>query len=229
MFLIGPIAEVMGWIMNAIYGFLSSFGIYNIGLCIIVFTILVNLIMTPLRVKQQKNSKIQALVTPEMQAIQAKYKGKVDERSTRMQQAELQNLYDKYGYSPSGGCLPLLIEMPIIISLYQVIYKIPGYVAGVKETFMGIVDAALAHGDFATKIADLAKANGIDPTKVNLTGATDASVNSIIDLFYKFDQADWSKFYQLFDGIESKISGFLQKTVAIRIGGGGMKLEVELN
>ena len=124
-FLIGPLGDLLGWIMNGIYVFFEGFGIYNIGLCIIMFTLLVNLILTPLRIKQQKSSKLQAVMNPEIQAITAKYKGKTDDRSVRMQQAEMQAVYDKYGFSQFGGCLPLLIEMPIILALYQVIYRIP--------------------------------------------------------------------------------------------------------
>ena len=99
-FLIGPLGDLLGWIMNGIYVFFEGFGIYNIGLCIIMFTLLVNLILTPLRIKQQKSSKLQAVMNPEIQAITAKYKGKTDDRSVRMQQAEMQAVYDKYGFFP---------------------------------------------------------------------------------------------------------------------------------
>ena len=209
MFIIGPISELLGWIMNGIYMFFEGFGIYNIGLCIIVFTILVNLLLFPLRIKQQKSSKLQAVINPEMQAITAKYKGKRDDKSMRDQQAELQALYDKYGYSQFGGCLPLLIEMPIIVALYQVIYRIPAYVSSVKDVFMSVVNEAVAYGDFASKIGDLANANGMNPANYDFSGASEASVNYIIDLFYKFDRADWNTFYTTFDGIQDKVSGFV--------------------
>ena len=211
MFLIGPISELLGWIMNGIYLFFEGFGIYNIGLCIIVFTLLVNVLLLPLRIKQQKSSRLQAVMNPEIQAITAKYKGKSDEKSVRMQQAELQSVYDKYGFSQFGGCLPLLVEMPIVVALYQVIYRIPAYVSSVKDVFMSVVNEAVAHGDFATKIAELATANGMDPSKYDLSGVGQTSVNYIIDLFYKFDKADWSAFYNVFEGIQDKVGGFVDQ------------------
>lgn len=207
------LADALGWVMNGIYNFFQNFGISNIGLCIIIFTLIINIILTPLRIKQQKSTKIQSVITPEMQAITNKYKGKADEKSQRMQQAEMSALYEKYGFSPMGGCLPLLIEMPIIIALYQVIYRIPAYVTSVGNTFKNIVNAALAQGGFVTKIAELATAKGMSPEKFDLTGATDASVNSIIDLFAKFDVNNWKTFYEAFPGIESQVSGEVSKVL----------------
>ncbi|MBQ5951534.1 MAG: membrane protein insertase YidC [Lachnospiraceae bacterium] len=123
-----------------------------------------------------------------------------------MQQAEIQALNEKYGFSPMGGCLPLLVEMPIIIALYQVIYRIPAYVSSIRGLYQTVVNAALAHGgDFVTKITDLAKAVNVDPTKVDLTGATDASINNIIDMFAKFDATKWNTFYESFSGIQSQV------------------------
>ena len=65
---------------------------------------------------------------PEMRKIQKKYAGKKDTASMAKQQEELQILYEKYGTSPTGGCLPLLIQMPILFALYPVVSDIPRYV-----------------------------------------------------------------------------------------------------
>ena len=72
----GPIAEILGWIMEALFQFTSLFGVVNIGLSIILFTVVMKLIMFPLTLNQQKSSKIMAVMQPELQAIQKKYKGK---------------------------------------------------------------------------------------------------------------------------------------------------------
>ena len=75
--IIGQIASVMGWIMDGIYKMLDGlFGIQNIGLCIIIFSILIFAFMTPLQIKQQKFSKLSAIMQPEIQKIQKKYQGK---------------------------------------------------------------------------------------------------------------------------------------------------------
>ena len=88
--IIGQIAVVMGWIMNAIYKVLEAVGIQNLGLCIIIFSILIYLCMTPLQIKQQKFSKLSAIMQPEIQKIQKKYQGKKDQDSMMKMQEETQ-------------------------------------------------------------------------------------------------------------------------------------------
>ena len=81
--IIGQLATVMGWIMDGIYRLLNIFGIQNIGLCIIIFSILIYLCMTPLQIKQQKFSKLSAIMQPELQKIQKKYKGKNNDTAAK--------------------------------------------------------------------------------------------------------------------------------------------------
>ena len=95
--ILGPIANALGWILNAIFGFLSNFGIENAGLCIIIFTFLVNALMIPLTLKQQKFTKLSSVMNPELQKVNAKYAGKKDEASMRKMQLETQAVYEKYG------------------------------------------------------------------------------------------------------------------------------------
>ena len=71
------VAEVMGWLMNGIY----KIGIHNLGLCIILFTIIIYAFMIPLQIKQQKFSKMNAVMSPELQKISKKYRGKKDQAS----------------------------------------------------------------------------------------------------------------------------------------------------
>ena len=123
--IIGWIAQLLGWIMNGIYIVLDAIGIPNIGLAIIFYTIIVYMLMTPLQVKQQKMSKMMSVVQPEMQKVQKKYQGKRDQASQMKMQEETMAIYQKYGVSPTGSCLPLLIQMPLLFALYQVIYHIP--------------------------------------------------------------------------------------------------------
>ena len=77
--------------------------------------------MIPLTIKQQKTTKLMSVMNPEIQAIQKKYKGKTDNESLQRQNVEVQAVYEKYGTSMTGGCLPLLIQMPILFALYRVI------------------------------------------------------------------------------------------------------------
>ena len=135
-----PFALILGYIMEGIFWVLDKLGIPNIGLSIILFTIITYLLMLPLTVKQQKFSKLSARMNPELQAIQAKYKGKSDQASMEKMQQETQLVYSKYGVNPSGSCLQLLIQMPILFALYRVIYSMPAYVAQIKNAYFPLVD-----------------------------------------------------------------------------------------
>ena len=115
----------MGWIMDGIYRVLDLVGIQNLGLCIIIFSIIIYALMTPLQVKQQKFSKLSSVMQPELQKIQKKYKDKKDQASVQKMQEETQLVYQKYGVSPTGSCVQLLIQFPVLMALWQVIYKIP--------------------------------------------------------------------------------------------------------
>jgi len=138
--ILGPFALIFGLVMNAIYELLDLVGIPNVALTIILFTLIANILMLPLTIKQQRYSRVSALVTPEIQKINKKYKGKTDEVSQRRMQAETMEVYKKYGASPSSGCLPLLISFPILLALYRIIYNIPSYVNSIHDLFMTIAE-----------------------------------------------------------------------------------------
>lgn len=133
--------------MRYLYIFLDNIGFANIGIAIILFTLIVKLLMFPLTLKQQKFSKLSNLMNPEIQAIQKKYKNKRDNESMMKMQEETQAVYAKYGTSPSGSCLQLLIQMPILFSLYYVISGIPAYVPEVKEIYEPISNVIVENYD----------------------------------------------------------------------------------
>ena len=91
--IMGTIISLFGYIMDFLFRITSSFGILNLGLCIILFTIITKLLLFPLTIKQQKSSKLMSLMNPEIQAVQKKYKGKKDQTSMTKQQMEMQAIY----------------------------------------------------------------------------------------------------------------------------------------
>lgn len=147
-FIIGFVAKLLGLIMEGIFSVIDLIGIPNIGLAIILFTIVVNLLMLPLTIKQQKFSKLSAKMQPEIQAIQNKYKDKKDTNSQMAMNEEVQMVYAKYGVSPTGSCMYLIIQMPILFALYRVIYSIPAYVTKIGDTF-GVLAAKIIESDNA--------------------------------------------------------------------------------
>ena len=143
-FIIGWIARLLGLIMNGIFYVIDLIGLPNVGLAIILFTIVVNLLMLPLTVRQQKFSKLSAKMDPEIQAIREKYKNRKDNESVMAMNQEIQTVYAKYGVSASGSCVQLLIQMPILFALYRVIYAIPAYVTKVGNTFRVLADKIIS-------------------------------------------------------------------------------------
>ena len=133
--ILGPVSKLLGYIMEGIFNVLYMLKIPNIGLAIILFTIVIYLLLMPLTIKQQKFSKLSAKMNPELQAIQKKYKNKKDNDSMMAMNMETQAVYAKYGVSPSGSCVQLLIQMPILLALYRVIGNIPAYVPKVYKPF----------------------------------------------------------------------------------------------
>lgn len=138
------IVWILGKIMEGIFTVIDAIGIPNIGLAIILFTIVVNLLMLPLTIKQQKFSKLSAKMSPELNAIRDKYKGKTDQNSQMAMNNDMQAVYAKYGVSPTGGCGYMLIQMPILFALYRVIYAMPAYVGKIGDTFRVLADKIIA-------------------------------------------------------------------------------------
>lgn len=199
---LSPIASILGYIMNGIYMFFHLFGIQNIALSIIIFTFFVRTLMLPLTIKQQKFSKLSARMNPELQAIQAKYKGKKDEASLRKQQEESQALYQKYGTNPASGCLPLLITLPIMFALYSVINNIPAYVGSVKSLYETVAISITG----IDKYADILK--GLSEGITRISPKNDfSSVNLVIDALVHFDTNHWNQLATSFPTISNVIGG----------------------
>lgn len=209
-----PFAWIMGVILNAIYEFVQLFGIHNIALCIFIFTFVIKMLMLPLTIKQQKYTKLSSKMSPELTKIQEKYKGKKDEESLRRQQAETQEVYSKYGTSPMGGCLPLLISLPIMFALYRVIYAIPAYVNDIRSLYETAAQSIInlpGHADAMVNfIGDNAIKITADLTKFRIE--TEEYTNSIIDILAKFSTANWDALLssEFFGEIAGSISGVVE-------------------
>lgn len=203
-FIIGDVARILGWIMNVLFNFLNGvFGIQNIGLCIILFTVIIYLLMLPLTIKQQKFSKLSAKMNPEIQQIQKKYKNKKDNESMMAMNEETQAVYAKYGVSPTGSCLQLLIQMPILFALYRVIMNVPAYVNGVKDVFTELAGRIMSAPGGTTFMEELGT-NG----RMYLESRDFTQTNTIIDVLYKLQDsgaATWQMLADKFPDMEGLI------------------------
>lgn len=155
------IGGILGEIINIFFEGLSLIGIPNIGLAIVLFTFVVYLLMLPSTIKQQKFSKLSAKMQPEIQAIQKKYKGKNDQVSMIKMNEETKAVYDKYGTSPTGGCLQMLVTLPIFFAMYRVIYNVPKYVDSVGNVFTGVVEKITSVKGYAETLQAFADENKV--------------------------------------------------------------------
>lgn len=191
--IIGQISVIMGWIMNGIYKFLDGlFGIQNLGLCIIIFSILIYLFMTPLQIKQQKFSKLSSVMQPELMKIQKKYKNKKDQASMQKMQEETSAVYQKYGVSPTGSCVQLVIQLPILWSLWHVIQNIPAYVGSVKSVLDGVAAQIISVSGYTDILQNFITDNKMTRVRLILDGST-ATSNSVIDFLYALSPSQWEK------------------------------------
>lgn len=206
-FIIGPVATLLGYIMNAIFMVLDKIGIPNIGLSIIIFTIVIYLCLLPLTIKQQKFSKLSAKMNPELQEIQKKYKGRRDNDSMIQMNEETQAVYKKYGVSPSGSCVQLLIQFPILLALYQVIYNVPAYVTSIKDTFMSVVDKLVHIEGSAEFLQTFKNASYYSKqfTDGNFVEGSEYMKNTFIDVLNKASTTEWMSLKTEFPSIADTV------------------------
>jgi YidC/Oxa1 family membrane protein insertase len=144
------------WLNNALVKFFEYIhnGVHSLipnanlsyGLAIILVTIIIRLILFPLNYKQIRSTVKMNEIQPEMKKLQEKYKN-----DPQRQQQEMMNLYKKHGVSPLGGCLPILLQWPVLIALYAVFMNLPG-IEGVKFLWLNNLAAAASMSDPATWI-----------------------------------------------------------------------------
>jgi YidC/Oxa1 family membrane protein insertase len=149
------IGDFFGLIINRPLGFILYYCYqvgHNYGIALILFTLITRLLLFPLAIKQQRSTAEMARMQPKMQQIQKKFA-----KDKTRQTEELQKLYQEEGYNPLGGCLPLLIQLPILWGLFGVIYRPLTYILGYSQ-------------DTVNKIISVLK-----PQIMALGGITDAS------------------------------------------------------
>lgn len=121
------IAVPLGWIMRVCYSLVN-----NYFLALLLFALIMQVILLPFSIKQQKNSVKQAALSPKLAAIRKKYAGRTDAATQQKMQEDMQALYRQENFNPASGCLPLLIQMPILFALYNVVINPLRYIGGIS-------------------------------------------------------------------------------------------------
>ena len=206
--ILGPVAKLLGYIMEGIFFVIDKIGIPNIGLAIILFTIVIYLLLMPLTIKQQKFSKLQVKFNPLLLAIHKIYNKKKYHDSMMAMNMETQAVYAKYGVSPSGSCVQLLIQMPILLALYRVIGKIPAYVGKVKDAFFPLVDKLIAEQGSVEFLQTFRNANMYAKQFENenfVGGVTSYVQNTFVDVLNTASSAEWASLKDHFSNLSSDI------------------------
>ena len=201
--IIGQAAWLLGKVMDGIYRVMNGvFGIQNIGICIILLTVVIYTLMIPLTIKQQKFSKMSAAMNPEIQKIQKKYQGKKDQASMEKMQEETQLVYEKYGVSPTSGCLPMFIQFPFLWAMWYVIRGIPAYVSQVKDVYTPLIEGITSTNGWQKIMESIGEAKPIlmDPSKYDYS-----NTNILIDVLYKFQSSTWETLKEGFPALQSTI------------------------
>ncbi len=201
--IISQISWILGQVMNGIYNVMSAIGIENIGVSIIIFTIIVYTILLPLTIKQQKFSKMQAVMQPELQKIQKKYANKKDQVSQQKQMEETNQVYEKYGVRMSSGCLPSLMQLLILFGLYPVVQNIPAYVTKVREVYMPLVDQIQSVSGYESIMKEVSG---------SIAGSFDFSTTTgIVEALYRFQDSTWNALIEQMPNVENIANSTIQE------------------
>lgn len=181
--IVGPISRLLGRCYNLLFDFLNNAtNAGALGLAIILFTLIVKIILFPLMVNQQKSSFKMQQLQPEMNRIRDKYKGKNDQISQQKMTIELQDFQKKNGINMMGGCLPLLLQLPILYALFYIFQNAYMYVDVIGQNYVDIANAIIAipeairmevFAPYAQEFVDAyakletIKTNGFDMARVN--------------------------------------------------------------
>lgn len=193
------IGQFLGILTNTV-----GFGNYLIGICL--FAIVVEICMLPLAIKQQKNSIKQAKLRPKEMAIRNRYKGRNDQATQQKVAQEIQDLYTRENFNPMGGCLPMLIQLPIIMLLYNIVVDPIQYVVGASASFANAVKVFFT----ASKAA-----GGL--------GMSLTSSNGTIEMLSQIKDADFSGLanFELINSsgeVFEKLSGMVDQIPSFNVG-----------
>lgn len=203
---IKQVSWLLGQIMNGIYNVMSALGIENIGVSIIIFTVIVYMILMPLTIKQQKFSKMQAVMQPEIQKVQKKYANKKDQASQLKMQEEMTLVYDKYGVKMSSGCLPSLMQMVFLFGLYPVVQYVTEYVTKVRDVYVPVIQQIQATSGYEKIVETVSKT--VVP---NINSFDITTEKGLANVLYKFQNSTWNELVEKIPSIEGTVKETVSK------------------
>lgn len=213
--IIGPVADLMGYIYNMLFDILySNTSAGSLGLAIIIFTLIVKLLLFPLMVKQQKSSFKMQQIQPELNKIREKYAGKTDAMSQQRMAFEMQELQKKNGANMMGGCLPMLVQLPILYALFYLFQNAYVYVDAIGANYVDIANAIIniptalrmeVFQPFAQEFVDMNKNIAIIKDGFDMS-----QVNDVVMLVGNLKADDWNTILQNLGMHGVELAGLLE-------------------
>ena len=191
-FILKPIAWLFSFVIDLIYnGVVAMTTTQALGITIILFTLIMRVILFPLSLKQQRSSRKMQRLQPKIQRIQDKYKNKTDPESSRMMQMEMQDLYKENKTSPFSGCLPMLIQLPIIFVLFEILRNLAFYITDYGAYFDTLATQVTGIAGYQTILQD----NFAEVIK-QIQKFDSTTFDSIKDLLAHFTMENWNQLYE---------------------------------
>jgi YidC/Oxa1 family membrane protein insertase len=192
-FILKPLAWVLSFVIDLIYnGVVAMTTTQALGITVILFTLIMRVILFPLSLKQQRSSRKMQRLQPKIQRIQDKYKNKTDPESSRMMQMEMQDLYKENKTSPFSGCLPMLIQFPIIFVLFEILRNLAFYITDYGAYFDTLATQVMNIAEYQTLLQDNFAEVIKQIQKFDIT-----TFDSIKDLLAHFTSENWTQLYEL--------------------------------
>lgn len=211
-FILKPLAWLFSFVIDVIYnGIVALTTVNALGITIILFTFITRTLLFPLTLKQQRSTRKMQRLQPKIQRIQDKYKNKKDPESTRMMQLEMNDLYKENKTSPFSGCLPMLIQLPIIFVLFEVLRNLSFYITGYGELVDQMTTQVMAIPDYQSLLQ-----NNFSDVIKTLQNFDITTFDSVKDLLAHLTMTNWEQFYQLTNfGANAEFVNLVNETQAL--------------
>ncbi|MEA4816101.1 MAG: YidC/Oxa1 family membrane protein insertase [Lachnospiraceae bacterium] len=212
--IVGPIAKVLGIIYNIFFNFIYGISEHSsLAIAIVLFTLFIKVVLSPLTYNQMKSTYKMQKIQPEINKIKAKYEGKKDRESQQRMAFEMQEVQKKNGISMLGGCLPMIIQLPILYALFYIFQQAYMYIDVIGANYTSIADIILTipvdlrmqvFTPFAEAVAKTTKT------------AVDLGVQSnVVSIISQISLSDWSGILASLGDYASKLSPLLEHKHAI--------------
>lgn len=205
-----PIAWLLGTVLGFFYSIVSVFTIHHsLGLSIILLTIFTRMCMLPLAFKQQRSMFAMQKIQPEIKKIQEKYKNSPsDPELQKKMNMEMQKLYAKHNYNPFSGCLPMIVQLPIFITLYYVMQNSYLYIHQIGDLYQSMCDVVMNIPNYVDVFVPIVEQSGVVPKGMSVNVNI---VSDVMKVLNRFSVNDWTKLNDAVPGI----TGLLQDKQSI--------------